>query len=150
MESQINVGDLVFVKEIDANELEINDIIAFKDKDNLVTTHRIIQILKGKNDICFETKGDNNNTKDQEVVCSRSIEGKYAGKIAKVGSLIIFIQEPFGFGIMMVTILFLGIIIFLMKNIQIDKRFALESEEEKREFEEFRKAKALAEKSNKE
>ena len=32
--SKIEIGDLVFVKETDANTLKENDIIAFKDDEN--------------------------------------------------------------------------------------------------------------------
>ena len=45
METEIYVGDLVFVKEVDPSTLQVNDIIAFRDSDNLVTTHRIINVV---------------------------------------------------------------------------------------------------------
>ena len=77
METEIYVGDLIFVKEVDSSTLQVNDIIAFRDSENLVTTHRIINIVNSDNGRCFETKGDNNNTKDDGMVCSDKIEGKY-------------------------------------------------------------------------
>ena len=36
MESQIHVGDLVLVKEVDVNTLKVNDIIVYKFQQNQV------------------------------------------------------------------------------------------------------------------
>lgn len=135
METKISVGDLVFVKQIAVDELKVNDIIAFRDSDNLVTTHRIIKKTSSNNQKCFKTKGDNNNTEDDGEVCEKQIEGKYQGKIAKVGNLILFIQEPLGFTIMMLIILIIGILIYFSSNKKMDSK-------ELKEFEEFKKAKA--------
>ena len=46
METELYRGDLAIVKEVDVNSLKENDIIAFKDKDNYVVTHRIVKIEK--------------------------------------------------------------------------------------------------------
>lgn len=139
MESKIEVGDLVFVKEIDVDKLKVDDIIAFRDKDNLVTTHRIIKEVNTDHGRCFETKGDNNNTKDENVVCASAIEGKYSKKISKVGSIILFIQQPLGFMIMMLTILIICMFIYFVSNKKINSQI---SAEELKEFEEFKKEKA--------
>ena len=45
MESEIQVGDLVLVKEVDTSTLKENDIIAFRDKEDVVTTHRWFKIF---------------------------------------------------------------------------------------------------------
>lgn len=146
METEIYVGDLVFVKEVDPSTLEVNDIIAFRDSDNLVTTHRIVGIVNTDKGKCFETKGDNNNTKDDSIVCPDSVEGKYHSKIAKVGNAILFIQEPLGFMVMMLSIFIVCIFIYLFSNRKINKEI---SDDELREFEEFKKAKRQQEKNNK-
>ena len=137
MESSINIGDLVFVKNVNYDELKVNDIIAFKGKDDIVTTHRIVEEVEVDNEKCFKTKGDNNNTIDDEVVCKGKVEGIYSGKIAKVGEFILFIQKPLGFIVMMLTILIICILIYFISNRNANKL----DEEELKEFEEFKKAK---------
>ena len=137
MESKISVGDLVFVKSIDVNELNINDIIAFRDNDNLITTHRIVGEVEINNQRCFKTKGDSNNTEDAGMVCKKQIEGKYQGKIAKIGNVIIFIQKPLGFTVMMLSILIVCILIYFIFSNRINKI----SDKELKEFEEFKKEK---------
>lgn len=139
MKPNILIGDLIIVKEVDANTLQKDDIIAYRDDKDLVTTHRIINVIKTDEDICFETKGDSNNVKDSALVCSKDIEGKYIHRIARLGNLILFVQQPLGFGIMMITILLIGVIIFMISNRKIDKEFAVETEEERKAFEEFKR-----------
>ena len=121
MESEISVGDLVFVKNVDVNTLKTNDIIAFRDNENLVTTHRIVDEIKIDNKRCFKTKGDSNNEEDEGTVCEKQIEGKYQGKIAKIGNVIIFIQKPLGFTVMMLSILIVCIFIYFIFSNRINK-----------------------------
>lgn len=149
METEIYVGDLVFVKEVDASSLQVDDIIAFRDSENLVTTHRIVNVINTNEDVCFETKGDNNNVKDDSIVCSDNIEGKYQTKIAKIGSMILFIQEPIGFSIMMMCILIVCVFAYLLENNKINQQIELENEEERKEFEEFKREKARKQEENK-
>lgn len=140
METQIYVGDLVIVKEVDSNTLKKNDIIAFRDSENLVTTHRIVNVINNDKGLCFETKGDNNNTKDDGIVCSNNVEGKYQTRIPKLGNAIMFIQEPLGFTVMMLSILIICIFIYFINSRKIDKEMIIDKDELK-EFEEFKKAK---------
>lgn len=137
MESKISVGDLVFVKSIDVNELNINDIIAFRDNDNLITTHRIVDEVEINNQRCFKTKGDSNNTEDVGTFCKGQIEGKYEGKISKAGNIIMFIQKPLGFIVMMLSILIVCMFIYFISSRRINKI----SEEELKEFEEYKREK---------
>ena len=141
MSPQFDVGDLIIIKKVEVNDLKKGDIIAFRDNENYVTTHRIIEIENQNNKTCFETKGDNNNTKDELIICQDKIEGKYHSKISKAGHLLLFIQKPMGFVVMMLTIFSIGLIVCLFENKKINKEFTITSEEEKKEFEEFKKQK---------
>lgn len=147
METEIYVGDLVFVKEVDSSTLQVNDIIAFRDSENLVTTHRIINIVNSDNGRCFETKGDNNNTKDDGMVCSDKIEGKYHSKISKLGHVILFVQQPLGFAVMMMTIFIVCMFIYIFTN-RKNNNHQMDLEEMK-EFEEYKKAKREQQERNK-
>ena len=144
MEDEMYVGDLVIVKEIDANLLQVNDIIAFRDSEDFVTTHRIVNIVNTDKGRCFETKGDANNTKDNGVVCPDSIEGKYSSKISGIGNAILFIQQPLGFAVMMLSIFIICILIYFISNRNINQKI---SDEELKEFEEFKKSKKQEEKN---
>lgn len=146
MQSNINVGDLVIVKKVNADSLKVDDIIAFRDSQNTVTTHRIIDIVENDGERCFVTKGDSNNVKDEYLVCPSFVEGKYQFKIPKLGNVVIFIQQPLGFAMMMLIILFVGVVIFFIQNKKIDRELIKENEQYLKEFEEFKRAKELASK----
>jgi len=95
METQIYAGDLVVVKEVNTNTLKENDIIAFRE-DDIVITHRIIDIKNENGEIRYITKGDNNNTQDNGYVVPSQVEGLYQFKISRLGNLAMFIQTPIG------------------------------------------------------
>ncbi len=77
METSIYTGDLVLVKIVDPNTLKPNDIIAFRNEENTVTTHRIIEVVNENGEVKFKTKGDNNNSEDSSLVDNEKIEGIY-------------------------------------------------------------------------
>ena len=137
MESTIHVGDLIFVEEVDTNTLQVNDIISFRNTENLVTTHRIIRKTITNEGTCYITKGDNNNIEDEGKVCSNQIEGKYKSRMGKIGNIILFVQQPLGFAVMLLSIFIICIFIYIFSNRNTDKM----TKEELKEFEEFKKAK---------
>ena len=141
MQPNIKIGDLVFVKSSKVENLNVNDIVAFKTNDNTVTTHRIIAIdTTTKGERCFITKGDSNNVKDEELVCKNNLEGKMVKRIPKLGKFINFIQQPLGFLIMMMTIFIICLFIYLYEDKKINKKYGKMTKEDLKAFEEFKKS----------
>ena len=134
MENEIKVGDLVVVKEVDADNLKVDDIIAFRDSKKTVTTHRIVNMVTKDGERCFITKGDNNNTDDQEPVCPSMIEGKLVKKIPILGSIILFIQQPYGIAIMILALVIVSLLIYNSSKEKLSK-------EDLEEFKEFKRKK---------
>lgn len=132
METSIYTGDLVFVKEIDPNELKTNDIIAFRNETDTVTTHRIIEIVNENGQKKFRTKGDNNNAEDSDLVETSDIEGIYVFKISKLGNFLMFLQQPMGLVMVLLIILVIGLIWLHFANKKDDEKY-------RKEFEEFKK-----------
>jgi len=146
MQSKINIGDMVVIKEIDAKELKTNDIIAFKGAENQVTTHRIINVVNDNGEIGFETKGDSNNVKDEAIVHINDIEGKMVFNIPKIGELVLFIQKPLGIFLSIIVILLIVGIMFIIENQKSSgKRY--KDKQYMKEFEEFKKQKMEEEKT---
>jgi len=112
MKDVFNIGDLIIVKEVNTDDLEKGDIISFRTPQDFVTTHRINSLVERKGSICYITKGDNNNSEDKDIVCPKKVEGIYVGKIPKLGGLVLFIQEPIGFAIMMIFIVIVCLLIY--------------------------------------
>ena len=137
METSINVGDLVIVKNINTDkDLKTGDIIAFRTSDNYVVTHRIVEVKDNNGKKLFITKGDNNNANDMDPVAFDKIEGVYVRKYAKIGNLVLFIQKPIGFVIIMIILVLVGVILFMITSKSKSRTI---SYDELKEFEEFKR-----------
>ena len=141
MEAQIHTGDLVFVKMVDTNILKENDVISFRNEEDKVTTHRIVEIIDENGTRKFRTKGDANNTEDDKLVEEKDVEGIYIARIAGVGNFLMFMHEPIGLATILIVILVIGLIWLHFANKHDDKVFAFENEQERKEFEEYKKMK---------
>ena len=122
------------VKKVDAKDLKENDIIAFKDDDNYVITHRIVEKIEENGNIKFKTKGDKNNINDDGYVNSSQIEGIYKFKIAGLGNVVLFMQRPSTLIITLVLIFVGGFSFTAIDNNKL-------SADEKEALEEYRKKK---------
>lgn len=74
--------DLLIIKKTPFQYLKVGDIILSKQiKSQILVAHRIVKIVRHKSLIIYvKTKGDANETTDQEKI----IEKKYFGKVIKI------------------------------------------------------------------
>lgn len=126
MSPTIDVHDVAFIKNCKVEELQVGDIITFRKEDSLIT-HRIIEIKNQNGNIEFVTKGDKNQATDIERVSSAQIEGKYVGRIPKIGGFLSFMRNKAIFFIV-ITILLLC---YLWEERKLTKKVA---RKEKREL----------------
>ncbi len=105
----INIGDVVILTEND--NPNVYDIIGFRDNSSTVIVHRVIDKKEIDEQIMFQTKGDNNNTADIDLVKREDIEGKYQTKIPYIGNGIMFLYNNF---IIVVVIIVVFLIIKFM------------------------------------
>lgn len=108
MEAEIFRGDLAVTREVDAKSLQKNDIVAFRDAENHVVTHRVVDIVEVNGEKRLVTKGDNNNNNDSDTVGMKDIEGKYLFKLSGFGNLVMIMQEPVTLIIVLVAIAIIG------------------------------------------
>ncbi len=149
METSIHAGDLVFVKVVDTTKLKEKDVIAFRNEKDTVTTHRIVEIVYENGKQYFRTKGDANNKEDLNLVPMKDVEGVYVGKIAGAGNFLMFMQKPIGLAVVLLIILVIGLVWLYLVNKKDEKKFKIEDEKERLEFEEYKRKKAQKEKSDK-
>lgn len=95
------IGTIVITKNVDANDLQVGDVISFysldQDISGEVNTHRIEKIEYGGDDNApyFTTKGDNNTQVDKQKVWPSQIVGKVVYNLGTVsGSVIGVFQNP--------------------------------------------------------
>lgn len=89
MEPMIYPGDMVLIQkaaeEEDIYALQEGDVINFK-RDNITITHRILSINRDEaGNITFQTKGDNNQSPDVQLVAPGDVKGQIIKVVPKVG-----------------------------------------------------------------
>lgn len=95
MEPEYSVGDLIYVKDVKPNEIEVGMPITFVlNEDLVVATHRVVEI-DTKNQY-FYTKGDANETVDSAPVHFNNVIGVPQFRIPLLGYVSDFIQNPPG------------------------------------------------------
>lgn len=133
MEPTYSVGDLIYVKSVDPDAVEVGDPITFVLNENLVVaTHRVIRIDAENRH--FYTKGDANETADAAPVHFNNLIGIPTLSIPKLGYVSDFIQHPpgtyiaIGAGLMLLAALFLPDLL-CGKNAQQEERKEKQEEE---------------------
>lgn len=149
METSIHTGDVVFVKMVDTDTLNTGDVIAFRNEADKVTTHRIIEVVRENGQKYFKTKGDANNAEDSNLVAMSDVEGIYIGRIGGMGNFLMFMQQPIGLAVVLLAVLVVGLIWLYFVNKRDEKKFAVEDEQERREFEEYKRRKRETEQMQK-
>lgn len=90
MEPMIMPGDVILIEKVketeEIKELKVGDVIQFKNvSENILISHRIIQVVGSEKEKSFRTKGDNNNSEDRDLVLAGNIKGKIIKVVPKIG-----------------------------------------------------------------
>jgi signal peptidase len=80
----IQIGDVVIVKKIPAEQVQVGDIIQFKT-ENIRVAHRVIDIREENHQKVLITKGDNNQAVDSDPVLPEQVVGRVVAIIPKIG-----------------------------------------------------------------
>jgi signal peptidase I len=89
---QINIGDIAIIKKCGPNDIKVGDIIEYKMPDFTVV-HRVIEIKQENGKFYFVTKGDNNSSRDKNLVTEEQLIGKCIFKIKYLGYPAIWITD---------------------------------------------------------
>ena len=114
METKINIGDLIIVKEVDSKNIKKGDIIAFK-KDKIVISHRVVEVHSNDGVLSFITKGDNNDVIDNFLVNSYEIQGVFVNKIPGLGNVLLFLGKPMGLLLVILVIIIISMGFYFIK-----------------------------------
>ncbi|XMB71924.1 signal peptidase I [Mycoplasmatota bacterium WC30] len=152
MEDTIMVGDIIFV-DMDPGKFVVGDIITFRQPTNedIVITHRIVEIEEIDGIKYYTTMGDNNfESLDWEIdFLEELIIGKYVSKSGLLGDVYQFVFAS-GFNLIFIVIILVFVTIGgmeisnIVKQLKIAKEKQLLEEKEKmleEELNKLRKAK---------
>ncbi|MFA6518999.1 MAG: signal peptidase I [Candidatus Shapirobacteria bacterium] len=100
MEPTINTGDIIIVAP--QSKYYRNQVITFKDSEERVVTHRIVGDNQNS-DGPFTTKGDANQTTDEEEITPAKIIGKVVFTLPKLGYVVAYSRTPTGLIILIIV-----------------------------------------------
>lgn len=120
MEPEYPVGSLIYVKEVDPSEIEVDDVITYVLPSETPSTHRVVRI--DEENQLFYTKGDANETEDGAPVHFKNLIGTPIFKIPYLGYVAYYIQHPPGMYIAIAAGAILLILVFLPDLFKKDKK----------------------------
>ena len=122
MQPDLMIGDIVIVKKCDKNDINVGDIISYRSGHSVIT-HRIVEFIESDGQTGYITKGDNNNVKDNVVVKFEDIEGKYIGKISKLGNVVLFLKNK----IVIISIILIFYLIYV-HELKVNEKIQIRKE----------------------
>lgn len=113
MEPTYHTGSLLFIRPVDPAAIEAGDVIAYMVTDEIMVTHRVVEVLDNVGVRQFRTKGDANSVADEAPVDGGSVVGTPAFSVPFAGYVVNFAQHPPGSYITMVVMLLILAAAFL-------------------------------------
>ncbi|MBP5684468.1 MAG: signal peptidase I [Bacilli bacterium] len=108
MTPAIKVNDAIIIKRLDAEDLNVGDVITYYSQNpdyyGIMITHRILEKIKNNNGTySFVMKGDYNLTQDPLTVSENQVYGKVIMRIPKIGIIQTLLSSYLGwiFGIIL-------------------------------------------------
>ncbi len=120
MEPEYPVGALIYVKEIDPTEIEVNDVITYVLPNGTPSTHRVVRIDEENQH--FYTKGDANDYEDASPVYFKNLIGTPIFKIPYLGYAAYYIQHPPGMYIAIAGGAILLVLVFIPDLFKKEKK----------------------------
>lgn len=133
MEPEIPEGSLLLVRQVDADTIQVGDVISFFSPDptleGAVNTHRVVDIRTGNGGRTFYTKGDANVLEDAYPVREDMVVGKAVHVFTGLGKVVAVLSNPLVFGSVILLPL-LGILLWnLWRAVKIARDLARQEEE---------------------
>jgi signal peptidase len=95
MEPELRTGALVVSRPVDADSIQVGDIITFR-QDGRQITHRVIGVSRNS-PLQFQTKGDASENPDVGMVPEQNVVGRVCVHIPLLGRFTEFLKTPAGF-----------------------------------------------------
>ena len=97
MEPVYSVGDMIYVKPVEPEEIQVGDVITFVMNENLVVgTHRVTEVEQKDEHLYFHTKGDANASEDAVAVMDENVLGVPMLSIPLLGYISSWVQQSPG------------------------------------------------------
>lgn len=130
MEPVIMTGDLIFIHDADAADVQVGDVICYLTSGQAVT-HRVAGMeTDDSGETKYITRGDANNAEDRLPVTADQIQGIWkGGRIEKLGNFILFMQTTTGMILFIICPLLLFFLWDIWHRHRLDKEEAARTAE---------------------
>lgn len=146
MYPQIESGDLIICHTAEAEEIQVNEVIAFFDpagNGSSIVTHRVVEVTEQDGQIAWRTKGDHNNTEDRLLVTADKLVAVYEGtRLPGVGNVALFMQTTPGLIVCVVCPVLLLVGYDMVRRRMYEKSTKQDTDRLLAELEELRRMKA--------
>ncbi|WGI17117.1 signal peptidase I [Methanonatronarchaeum sp. AMET-Sl] len=96
MEPTLSRGDIVVVKDVAPESVEIGDVITFSFGEDKIVTHRVVDIEETEERLLFVTKGDAMTSEDLNPVLEENLIGSMLFSIPFYGYLLYYVNSIYG------------------------------------------------------
>jgi signal peptidase I, archaeal type len=121
MEPSYKIGSLIYVKNVDAKEVQVNDVITYVANKNLdIVTHRVIEIDDKNSE--FYTKGDANQTIDAETVHFNNLIGIPKFSVPYIGYVVMYLVKKPEIYLFIIAVVIMSIVLEFPRKITDVKR----------------------------
>lgn len=130
MEPTYSPGDVIYVTDVPAENIEAGDVITFREGavGAITTTHRVVEKTQGSSgEPRFITAGDANENRDAETRSPREIVGVVMFSVPLIGYVISFASTSLG----TVALIIVPSFLFVVLEVRDLWREATSSEESK-------------------
>lgn len=135
MKPRLNVNDIIFVKKgYSENQFKKGNIITYRNSNGELITHRIEKIVLRDLKNAYITKGDNNDTEDEEIVTYDMIIGKVIYTMPRFGIFMKYLKNKVFFFMCILILIFITIYDKKQKQKKIERKIIREKHEKKSDF----------------
>lgn len=122
MEPLISKGDAIICFRKDEENIQVGDVITYYATDpsyeDIMITHRVVDIYEEQGKKYYVPKGDNNYSSDRSDVTYDQIYGEVIMKIPKIGWIQYFLSTYYGW---IIAIVLPGLIIIVSDIVKLNK-----------------------------
>ena len=117
MEPVLMVGDVVVVEDIDPEDIQVGDIVAFyvdvtNDGEDDVIIHYIDEVIQYDSEtLVFKSKPEVSNLQDRWTIEEQDIIGIFKYKVEDIGKILLFLNSWIGRIVLLVDIILVWIIV---------------------------------------
>lgn len=117
LDNQFNTYDMIVLQRVESpSELQLYDVIAFRDDTGKNVIHRIVGFKATSSGLKYITRGDSNNADDQYTPSFDDVLGEYTGQRLPLAGVFVMFLQSFSGIVTIVAIIYCLIMIEIVRN----------------------------------